>query len=157
LRAKAFELAGEVADGAISWLCPATYLRDVARPAMEAGARAVGRDVPKLVGHVLVCATADAEAARAAVRSGPLGFFARIPNYQNMFADAGFPEAKDGAWSDAMIDSVTIHGDVSTVERKLRGLKEFGIDEVMASVLPTPDPEDAKRALRLLGRVASHQ
>jgi alkanesulfonate monooxygenase SsuD/methylene tetrahydromethanopterin reductase-like flavin-dependent oxidoreductase (luciferase family) len=33
LRRNAFELCGEIADGAVSWLCPGSYLRDVALPA----------------------------------------------------------------------------------------------------------------------------
>lgn len=39
LRAGSFELAAEISDGAVTWICPARYLRDVALPAMEAGAR----------------------------------------------------------------------------------------------------------------------
>src|SRR5207253_957553 len=38
LQRGSFELCGEDADGAISWICPGTYLRDVALPAMRAGA-----------------------------------------------------------------------------------------------------------------------
>src|SRR5258706_583543 len=38
LRAPAHELAGEVADGSISWVTPAAYLRGVARPALLRGA-----------------------------------------------------------------------------------------------------------------------
>ncbi|HLH73604.1 MAG TPA: LLM class flavin-dependent oxidoreductase, partial [Chloroflexota bacterium] len=33
LRPSAYELAGEVADGAISWVSPSAYLRDIAKPA----------------------------------------------------------------------------------------------------------------------------
>ena len=46
LRKGSFELCGEEADGAISWICPFTYLRDVALPAMEAGAARAGRETP---------------------------------------------------------------------------------------------------------------
>lgn len=34
----AFEMCGAEADGAISWVCPAGYLRDVALPAIQRGA-----------------------------------------------------------------------------------------------------------------------
>ena len=37
---KAFRLAGEIADGAISWVCPVPYLLDKALPALRAGAQA---------------------------------------------------------------------------------------------------------------------
>ena len=38
LRRRSFRLCGEVADGAISWVCPGQYLRDVALPEMKRGA-----------------------------------------------------------------------------------------------------------------------
>src|SRR3989454_6419961 len=43
LSAKMCELAGEIADGAILWLCSPTYVRDVAVPAIERGRRRAGR------------------------------------------------------------------------------------------------------------------
>ena len=39
----AFEMCGAEADGAISWVCPGTYLRDVALPAIQRGAEQAGR------------------------------------------------------------------------------------------------------------------
>ena len=40
LRKGSFELCGAESDGAISWICPFDYLRDVALPAMQAGSTA---------------------------------------------------------------------------------------------------------------------
>ncbi len=156
LRANAFRLCGEVADGAISWVCPLEYLRDVARPAMDAGATAAGRTPSTLVGHVPVVVSDDPVAARDAFRKG-LGFFARISNYQNMLADAGFPEVRDsGAWSDAAIDALIVHGPEGSVEARLKGLGAYGIDEAMVSIfLPEGSPAGAHaRTLAMLGRVA---
>src|SRR5437868_8743200 len=45
---KAFRLAGEIADGAISWVCPVPYLLDTALPALRAGAQAQHRPAPPL-------------------------------------------------------------------------------------------------------------
>src|SRR5438874_7689791 len=39
----AFRVAGEIADGAISWVCPVPYLLDKALPALQAGAQAHNR------------------------------------------------------------------------------------------------------------------
>src|SRR5690606_26750398 len=66
LRAGAFRLAGEIADGAISWVCPVPYLVNTARPALEEGAKAAGRPTPPLIGHVPVALSEDREAVRAA-------------------------------------------------------------------------------------------
>ena len=49
LRTGAFHLAGEVADGAISWVCPVPYLLEKALPALRAGAAKSERPVPPLV------------------------------------------------------------------------------------------------------------
>jgi alkanesulfonate monooxygenase SsuD/methylene tetrahydromethanopterin reductase-like flavin-dependent oxidoreductase (luciferase family) len=35
---KAFQLAGEIADGALSWLCPIPYLLNTGLPALRKGA-----------------------------------------------------------------------------------------------------------------------
>ncbi len=59
LRSNAFHLAGEIADGAISWICPVDYLVGTALPALRAGARAAARPVPALVGHVPVALHTD--------------------------------------------------------------------------------------------------
>lgn len=39
LRSVSFTLAGEIADRAISWVCPGQYLKEVAVPAMKGGAQ----------------------------------------------------------------------------------------------------------------------
>ena len=49
---EAYRLAGEVSDGAISWNSPPSYLRDIALPALRAGAATAGRATPPLVAHV---------------------------------------------------------------------------------------------------------
>ena len=94
----AFEMCGAEADGAISWVCPGAYLRDVALPAMQRGAERAGRSIPPLVAHVPVCVHDDAEEARQAIADQFRGF-ARAPFYRNMFQNAGFPEVTEGVWS----------------------------------------------------------
>ncbi|MBA2393850.1 MAG: LLM class flavin-dependent oxidoreductase, partial [Ktedonobacteraceae bacterium] len=47
----AFRLAGEIADGALPFMCPIPYLLDTAIPALNAGAAAAGRSRPPIVAH----------------------------------------------------------------------------------------------------------
>ena len=103
LQRGSFELCGEEADGAISWICPGTYLRDVALPAMQAGAERAGRAVPPLIAHAPVCVHEHADEVRAAVREQIMN--PRLPFYQRMLVAAGFPEAEKGTWSDRMVDA----------------------------------------------------
>ena len=63
----AFEMCGAETDGAISWVCPGAYLRDVALPAMQRGAGQAGRATPPLIAHVPVCVHDDREEAREAI------------------------------------------------------------------------------------------
>jgi F420-dependent oxidoreductase-like protein len=152
---KAYELCGAEADGAISWVCPGAYLRDVALPALHRGADSAGRPVPPLVAHAPVCVHDHAEEVRAAVRQ-QFGFFARSPFYQNMFRAAGFKEVVLGAWSDTMIDAVALWGDEARVADALAGLFALGATEILASPVPAGPDRTASlgRTLQLLSQVA---
>ena len=111
LRTGSYDFCGEATDGAISWVSPYVFLRDTALPAMREGAKRAGREVPDLVAHAPVCASSDSEAVREAVRK-QLNIYPMLPFYAQMFADAGFPEAKALAgWSDGMIDAVVLWGE----------------------------------------------
>jgi hypothetical protein len=80
----------------------------------------------------------------------------RLPFYRRMLIAAGFPEASDGTWSDAMIDAVVLWGDEAQVTKRLRDLFAWGATEILASpVLAGPDrTASLERTMRLLGHVA---
>ena len=154
LRRTSFELCGEVADGAISWVCPGDYLRDVAVPAIREGAQRAGRPAPPLIAHAGVCVHDDLAEARAAARE-QLGNYPRSPFYQRMFADAGHPEAFEGAWSDAMLDDVVFTGDEETVAARLREMLAWGATEVLAHPVTAGDDRESslRRTLELVAAV----
>jgi F420-dependent oxidoreductase-like protein len=155
LRPNAYTLCGRLADGAISWLCPGPYLRGVALPALEAGARAAGRPTPALIAHVPVCVHDNESEVRAAVRAQIMNV--RLPFYQQMFVDAGYPEAREGTWSDRMIDGIVVWGNESDAAEKLRQFAQWGGSEILASVVTAGQDRKAsrERTLRLLGQVAT--
>ncbi len=70
LTRKMLELAGEIADGAILWLCPPAYVRDVALPALERGRKRAGKTLSgfEVVAAVPLAVTGDVAGARAALR-----------------------------------------------------------------------------------------
>ncbi len=137
----AFRACGEVADGAISWLCPPPYIRDFGRPALEEGARNADRTTPPLIAHFVTCLHEDVGEVRAAVRRD-FTYFASAEFYLNMFAAAGFPEvSRQTGLSDALIDSVTFYGDQTAIAARIQELFEGDADEVYASIVtPGPDP-----------------
>jgi F420-dependent oxidoreductase-like protein len=154
LRPNGFRLCGELAEGAISWVCPLPYLRDVAVPAIHEGAAKAGRTPPPLVAHVPVAVSDNADAIRQGA-SRQMGFYPRVPYYSQMFQDAGFPEAKEGQFSDRMIDALVVHGSAEQVKERLRALPSFGAGELLAMPILLPDDADAlPRTLKALGELA---
>ena len=153
LRPNAYELCGELADGAISWVCPAEYLRDVGLPALARGAARAGRPAPPLVAHVPLCVHDDADEARAAFHE-QFGRYPTLPFYNRMLQAAGFAEAADGRWSDAMIASVMVAGDEEAVATRIRELFDWGIAEVLVSVV-TAGSDAARSRERTLSLVSS--
>ena len=50
-----------------------------------------------------------------------------------MLVAAGYPEATEGVWSDAMIDGAVIWGDEAQAAERIAELFAFGATEVLAS------------------------
>ncbi|HXH10008.1 MAG TPA: LLM class flavin-dependent oxidoreductase [Alphaproteobacteria bacterium] len=155
LQRKSFEFCGAEADGAISWVCPAAYLRDVALPAMRTAAAQAERPVPPLLAHAPVCVHDNAEEVRAAARQ-QLANYVRLPFYIRMLTAAGFPEAGQGAWSDAMIEAVVLSGKESQVAERLQALLDLGATEILVSPVAAGGDQQASvaRTLRLVAEVA---
>lgn len=155
LRQKSFELCGEEADGAISWVCPGVYLRDIALPAIQAGAIRIERQTPPLIAHAPVCVHDDIDEVRSAAKE-QIGNYPRTPFYASMFADAGFPEASEGTWSNRMLDAVVLSGNESEVEAQLRKLFSFGASEILVSPISAGSDKQAsiERTLQLLAKIS---
>ena len=157
LRAGSFELAGEIAAGAVAWVCPAPYLRDVAMPALARGAATGGRARPKLIAHAFLALTTDAGELSLGIAEF-LTHYPNLRNYQEMFVAAGMPEARAGKWSPAMIDAVVLHGDPAACERKVRQFMDVsGADESILSVMATGTDRTAsvRRTLEWIGGLSA--
>ena len=79
-----------------------------------------------------------------------------LPFYQNMLIAAGYPEAKEGKWSDAMIEGVAIFGDEETAAQKIQELLAMGATEVLASPITAGSDPGAslERTTKLLAQAA---
>ena len=153
LQPRSYELCGEITDGAISWVCPHSYLINTAMPALKAGAAKMGRPAPPIIDHTPLCVHDDLGEARAAARQ-MLANYPRMPFYANMLAAAGFPEVlQTHTWSDEMIESVFVCGNERTVAAKLSALFDQGIGEIIAHVVPA-GPNAAKSTDRTLDLLA---
>ncbi len=143
LRPRSFETCGELADGAISWMCPASYLVREALPAIERGSDRVGRPAPPLIAHVPVMVSEDREAVRALARR-QLGNYGSVPFYLAMFHAAGFPDAGSG-YSDAMLDDLIVSGTEEQVAARFAQMIDDGCGEILAH--PLLDPADREGSI----------
>lgn len=155
LRPGSFEACGELADGAISWQCPASYLVDQALPALRRGAERAGRPAPPLMAHTPVAITTDREAVRAAA-ARQVSNYSNIPFYRAMYEQAGVPQEM-GEVNDALIDSLVVWGDEDHVVERLRGLLADGMGEVLAMplVVNGEREESLERTYRAVARAAA--
>src|SRR6201999_3306606 len=121
------EAAGRVADGLLGHtLFSPRYIREVARPALDRGARRAGRD-PSTVGfstYTLAVADADEERARREA-AAMIAFYGSVKSYGRLFEACGFgreaaaiqqafvdrdPDAMVAAVTDAMVDEFACAG-----------------------------------------------
>jgi F420-dependent oxidoreductase-like protein len=152
---KAFQLAGEIADGALSWVCPVQYLLNTGIPALRAAAAANGRSTPPpLVAHVMVALSQDRPSVMAAGHR-VLDMYAKLPFYVKMFSDAGFPlTASQTSVPDSLVDSLIVSGNEAIVATRFTELLAAGLDELMITLVPIKDAVDEQtRLMHLIGQL----
>jgi hypothetical protein len=135
LREHAFEMAGELSDGGISWVTPVDYLVSTSLAALERGARSAGRPTPPLIAHTFISARTDRAMVRKAVKAN-LAYYVEAPFYQRMFAAAGYPLGPGNEISDAAIDALTISGDAGEIREQIHSRLDSGIGELLLDVVP---------------------
>src|SRR5712692_6234801 len=149
----AFHVAGEISDGALSWVCPVPYLLKEALPALQRGAQVQHRPAPPLVAHVVVALSTD-EAAVLAQAHQFLLRYSQLPFYARMFQEAGLPVAADGSGLDALVKGLVIWGDEATLRRRLAELLADGLDELLVHPLPlTNEGKELQQLLQLLAAI----
>jgi F420-dependent oxidoreductase-like protein len=151
---KAFQLAGEIADGALSWVCPVPYLIRTGIPALRtATAAANRRSAPPLVAYISVALSQDRDTVLAAGHQ-LLDMYAKFPFYAKMFADAGFPLTAGQMISDSLIDSLIVSGNEDTMAAQFTELLAAGLDELMVTLVPIKDAIDEfTRLMHLIGQL----
>lgn len=128
-------VAGEHADGVVTWLAGRRALEELIVPALGQAAAAAGRAAPRAVAALPVAVTDDPDGGRAAANE-VFARYAGLRNYQQAFA-------REGVGSPGELALV---GDETAVDRALRGYASSGITEFWPVVFPVgPDP-DASRA-----------
>jgi alkanesulfonate monooxygenase SsuD/methylene tetrahydromethanopterin reductase-like flavin-dependent oxidoreductase (luciferase family) len=93
LSPRMLELAGEIADGVLLWLCAPSYIREVALPALVRGRQKVGKSLEgfEVVTAVPVALT-DHVVTTTALFKEELTRYLALPFYRAMLAASGFGE-----------------------------------------------------------------
>ena len=115
------EVAGEVADGTITWCTGPVTLREQIVPFITQAAGRAGRSAPEVVVALPVCVTDDPDAARARA-ARVFQIYGRLPSYRAMLDKEGVAGPAD----------VAIVGDEDSVASQIAALAEYGVTDFVA-------------------------
>lgn len=130
------EVAGEVADGAIFWMCTPEYLRDHALPALRRGwARRGGRPERFRIVAMMHAAITDDPDRDRELFGRVLSAYLRAETYRELFTASGFGDGiSDGTPDAALVEAIGAFGE-QQVRDRARELTSVGVDEI--AIVPT--------------------
>ena len=153
LSAKMLELAGEIADGVVLWLCDPHYVRTVAMPALERGRRRGGKDLTgfEVVAAVPLAVTDDVAKARDTFR-GELARSLSLPFYRAMLAASGHGASIEGfdargKADDALLDALGAVGDAARCRAYVDAYRAAGVTLPAIRPIAFPDAPWYRRTL----------
>ncbi|MGW0608694.1 LLM class flavin-dependent oxidoreductase [Streptomyces sp. NPDC002640] len=159
LRPRMAELAGELADVAITWLAPPSYLAEVIVPALDTGAARVNRHRPRLAAVVHVSIDApnrDHEQIVLAASQAHL----QAPHYADMLRRAGIEvDPQNLAKTTAeLLDSGTVAvGSTDDILHAVAAYREAGADEVILSATGIQAVDGTRASLDALRAITTAQ
>jgi F420-dependent oxidoreductase-like protein len=171
LSPKMLELAGEMADGVVLWLCNPDYIRDVVVPHVREGRRRAGKELDgfDIVAAVPTAVTDEVDGARATLRADLKPYFL-LPFYRKMIERSGyeadvklFDEAMekgdDGAAataiSDGFLENLAAIGPPDIAAAAVERYREAGATSPCIGAIPGTDFNAALEALSELTRTAA--
>lgn len=111
LGAVMLQVAGELADGTVTWMSGPRTIAEHISPLLTQAARTAGRGTPRIVAGTLVCVTDEVDRARRAIASD-YGLAATVPEYRVVLD-------REGA---SGVEDVAAIGDETAVARHLERL-----------------------------------
>jgi alkanesulfonate monooxygenase SsuD/methylene tetrahydromethanopterin reductase-like flavin-dependent oxidoreductase (luciferase family) len=133
------ELAAELADGVILWLCSPEYTREHVMPSLRAGwaRRPGGHENFAVAVMIRAVLTPELGRAREDLRRTLNGYL-RMPNYQKLMQASGFTDdVRAGRFSDAALDVLTASGSAARLQELVAAYREAGVTDVL--VVPAGD------------------
>lgn len=123
------ELAGELADGVVLYMCSPMYIRDHVVPAVTAGRARAGKSMDgfEVVAAIPVCLTSDRGAGQDVFRK-TVERYAMLPYYRKMMDASGFKaELAAGKVSEEMLDELAGIGAEEQVRDAIHRYREAGV------------------------------
>ncbi len=166
LSAKMLELAGEIADGVILWLCAPAYVREVVMPAIVRGRAKIGKSLEgfEVVAAVPGAVTHSVEATTTLFKE-ELTRYMRLPFYRAMLAASGFGEdlaafdrdrgkysSPGPAIPDRLAAALGGIGDVHVVREYVAAYRRAGVTLPAVRPIAFPDAPHYRSTLEALAR-----
>jgi F420-dependent oxidoreductase-like protein len=135
------KVAGEVADGTITWMAgPATLGKRIV-PSLTEAAEAAGRPAPRVVAGLPIAITTDPAGVREKT-ARQLAVYGMLPAYRRLLDEEGLDGPED----------LAIVGDADTVSAALNELADVGVTDLIAA--PAGSAADRAATLEFLGSFA---
>jgi F420-dependent oxidoreductase-like protein len=135
-------LAGETADGTVTWMATAGVLGDRIVPSINAAAASVGRPEPRVVAGLPVCITTDRDGARQRAAE-TFAIYGTLPAYRRLLDEAGVKGPED----------IVLIGNEDEVAHRVAALADAGATDLMAA--PFGTEAELTRTLARLGSLRS--
>ncbi|MEZ4333038.1 MAG: TIGR03564 family F420-dependent LLM class oxidoreductase [Myxococcota bacterium] len=138
------ELAGERTDGTILWMTGPKTVEGHVAPRLAAAARAAGRPAPRIAAGIPIALTSDADGARAWAAKH-LVMYGQLPSYRGMLDREGLAGPPD----------LAIAGDEKTLDAGLARLRDAGVTDFVAAIMPSDAEADARTLDYLQSRIGA--
>jgi F420-dependent oxidoreductase-like protein len=134
LGSRLLRVAGELADGTVTWMAPVRAIESHVAPKIHAAAAAAGRPSPRIVVGLPVAVHDDESEARAVAATNS-AMYAAMPNYERVLEIGDATSPADAA----------IVGHEKQVRAQLQSLIDAGATDVWAAIFPVGDDRAASR------------
>jgi F420-dependent oxidoreductase-like protein len=135
-------IAGRTSDGTILWMTGPQTIESHIGPKLRAAASEAGRSEPRIVAGFPIVVTNDADAVRERIGKA-LVMYGQLPSYRAMLD-------KEGAAGPA---DIAIVGDEKTVDASLDRLRDVGVTDFDAAIVPVEDGADERTIEYLQSRL----
>ena len=130
---KMLEIAGQSADGTLLWMTGPRTIEEHIAPRLRGAAQAAGRPSPRIVAGLPIVLTQDPESVRERIGKA-LAMYGQLPSYRAMLDREGAAGPGD----------LALVGDEKTLDEGLQRLRDIGVTDFDAAIIPVEDGADER-------------